>query len=138
MESNQELPIENRLAGIAVFLSVFSAPDFQFCEWTPQEYSTPFCSLSDTALEFTQAAYDLGWVRPDIDWMEWQNTREAEQLRTDASVLAHASAEQLAKLLTMYFRGDRFCEGLLASAFDDGNLQRANGLLANLNDLGKS
>lgn len=43
-------------------------------------------------------------------------------MRSDPSTIAVADVDQLAHLLTTLIRGDRFNEGLLASAFDDGTL----------------
>ena len=45
-------------------------------------------------------------------------------LQDDARALAQATPEQLARLLTVCVREDRFCEGALESAFESGLLTR--------------
>ena len=130
MPSEQTIPLREQLAGLAAFLPMFTAPDFQFGEWFqptpsgPGVGSMPYFLLSEAAREFVHAAYDLGWVRPDIDWGAWQGTPECERLRDNAAALVDATAEQLARLLTLYIRGDRFCEGALAEAYESGLLVR--------------
>ena len=42
----------------------------------------------------------------------------------DPTALEHATAVDLARVLTTYIRADRFCEGYLASAFEAGLIMR--------------
>ena len=54
-------------------------------------------------------------------WPDWAGTPEAIALRTGtATALARATPDQLAKLLTMLIREDRFNEGALAESFETG------------------
>jgi hypothetical protein len=73
-------------------------------------------------MEFIDAAYAMDWVLRDFDWSEWMQTPEAIALRDDTEVLKRANPDQLAKLLTMLIRQDRFVEGSLAETFDSGLL----------------
>jgi Family of unknown function (DUF6508) len=84
----------------------------------------PYFSLSEGAWSFEQKAYDLGWVMLDFDWPTWKQTPEAETLRDDVQALAQATPEQLARLLTVCIRQDRFWEGALEGAFKSGLLTR--------------
>jgi hypothetical protein len=84
----------------------------------------PYFSLSDVAGSFEQRAYDLGWALMDFDWGTWKQTPEAISLRDDAGALDRATPEQLARLLTVCIRQDRFCEGALEAAFQSGLLTR--------------
>jgi uncharacterized protein DUF6508 len=84
----------------------------------------PYVVLSDEASAFVQAAYDLGWVRSDFDWTAWGQTREAQNLQNDPSLLARATRDELAALLTLCIRQDRFVEGALLSAYESGLLVR--------------
>jgi hypothetical protein len=119
-----------KLRGIVAFLPSFQAPDFKFGHWTkppsdrPGIMMLPYFSLSEVAGSFEQKAYDLGWIMPDFDWGAWKQTAEAISLRCDAQVLARATPEQLARLLTVCIRQDRFCEGALEGAFESGLLTR--------------
>ncbi|WP_055048084.1 DUF6508 domain-containing protein [Devosia sp. A16] len=84
----------------------------------------PEYAMSASALEFLDTCYADGWIRGDINWVEWKGTAEALTLRNDPAELDTASADQLAKLLTAIVRQDRFVEGELASAFDSGLIGR--------------
>jgi len=137
----KEKPGRERLAGLAAFLPVFQAPGFSFGEWGGGEktesgaITMPYFALSEEASAFVHAAYDLGWVLEGFDWPKWKDTQEAQSL-LEPSVLADATPEQLAQLLTTLIRQDRFVEGGLASAFKSGLLtrilERANRLLKEL------
>jgi len=96
----------------------------------------PYVDFSAEANSFIQAAYDFGWVLPQFDWPAWQDTPGATKLRDDINGLANATPKQLAKLLTVSIRQDRFAEGALQSAHDSGLLtrilQRAKTILAEI------
>jgi hypothetical protein len=119
-----------KLRGIIAFLPSFQAPGFSFGHWTeppsdqPDVTVIPYFSLSEEAAAFEQKAYELGWVMHDFDWGTWKQTPEAISLRDDAQALEQATPEQLARLLTVCIRQDRFCEGALEGAFQSGLLTR--------------
>src|SRR5262245_24416435 len=121
---------EDALRGLAAFLPRFKAAGFQFGHWTQPTSGEqgvivmPYFDLSDEASAFVQAAYNLGWVRGDIDWHSWGQTPEAQNLQNDPALLAQATREQLASLLTLCIRQDRFVEGTLMSAYESGLLVR--------------
>jgi len=128
MSETTSYTLRERLAGLAAFLPLFQEPDFSFGEWSkceetePGVLTMPFFSLSDIASSFEQSAYNLGWVCMDFNWVKWMQTAEAIRLRDDSEALAKATPDQLAHLLTILIRQDRFCEGSLASAYDSGLL----------------
>ena len=78
--------------------------------------------LSEAAEQFVETAYAGGWVISDFDWPSWQGTPEALDLSDDPEVLKQATPVQLAKLLTVLIRQERFVNGALASAYDSGFL----------------
>ena len=116
-----------KLEGIARFLPVFTAPGFRFGTWETSSLDSsdipemPFCSLSATAAEFVKAIYKLGWVK-QFQWSSWMQTPEGRELMGSPARVATATPIQLAKLLTVCIRGDRFNEGLLNGAFESGLL----------------
>lgn len=121
-------PID-RLQGIAAFLPRFQVPGFEFGHWENGEqgegtFTFGYMSYSDAANEFESVTYRLGWIRTGFDWGAWQETQEAKALRDDPLVLAKATPEQLANLLTICVRGERFCEGALRDTFESGLLTR--------------
>lgn len=63
-----------------------------------------------------------GWVSPEVDWMTWAATEEAQRLHHDRTALAGAAVEDLQRLLTAVVRADRFSEGTIADAVESGLL----------------
>lgn len=128
MSAPAERPLKERLKALAAFLPEFTHADFSFGEWQGLERTAsgaltfPFVTWSDGVRRFVEAAYEFGWVRGDVDWIEWKGTPGATALRDDRSAVAGATPDQLAKLLTVVIREDRFVEGALNSAYASGLL----------------
>ena len=127
---NKSSTLQERLLAIAQFLPLFEQRGFEFGEWAGGQRSEtgvvtmPYYSLSGTAASFINTAYATDWVRSDFDWPSWSKTDEALRLRDDPSALAAANPKQLAQLLTVIIRVDRFSEGSLAAAYESGLLTR--------------
>jgi Family of unknown function (DUF6508) len=125
-----------RLRGLAAYLPVFGAPDFAFGHWIRPEprdgvVHLSYFKLSDSGRAFCQAMYDLGWVT-SFDWRTWSQTLEAKSIRDDRDTLAASSPDQLANLITVLIREDRFVEGALATAHESGLLTAIIRRAANL------
>ncbi|MDB5429591.1 MAG: hypothetical protein JWP35_707 [Caulobacter sp.] len=129
------------LAALAGFADRLADPAFNAGGWGGGERDPatgvirmPYAHLSDVASAFVKAAYHHGWVLPGFDWVAWKGTPEAKRLAADRDAVAAASADQLARLLTVIIRQDRFVEGGLLSDFKSGFVAaiaaRANVLLA--------
>jgi hypothetical protein len=120
--------MRERLLALAAFLPLFEEPGFVFGFWhggeqvSPGVLAIPYFSLGATASSFVHMAYDQGWVLTDFNWPAWKGTEEAITLRDNPAALEKASPDQLAKLLTVVIRQDRFAEGALNSAFESGLL----------------
>lgn len=118
------------LRELARFLPVFESPDFKAGEMVgakeaePGIATMPYVRYGDIAMEFVRAANRHGWVVPGFDWGEWKQSAEAKALRDDDARLAHATPEQLARLLTVVIRQERFAEGVLLDAFESGMILR--------------
>ncbi len=98
---------DDRLRGLAALLPLFNSPG----------------SDPDTAINaLNEAAYRLGWVLADFDWSEWAHGPECQSLVTNSANVASTDPLTLARLLTAHLRLDRFCEGHLQAAFQDGHL----------------
>lgn len=125
------------------FLPSLEDPDFKAGEFHGAEetgegvFNMPYVAYSKLADEFVQAAYDHGWVLRGFDWPKWAQSREAETLRDDEATLASATSEQLARLLTVVIRQDRFVEGALLDAFESGLILRIVRRAAAILDGGK-
>lgn len=77
----------------------------------------PFYTYDDEVRGFVAALYDLGFVAR-FDWPDWQE--KADALQHDAEALRSADLTDLVKLLTVHVRKERFCEGHLAVAIEEG------------------
>ena len=131
--------LTEHLDRLAAFLPIFEDSGFSFGSWIGgkpmphlQLHMSSFVP-SDPAEAFVRMAHDMGWVLPDFDWKSWKDGAEAGELLNCPETLARATPEQLAKLLTVLVRQDRFVEGSLGQVFDSGFLvavvRRADALL---------
>ena len=114
--------LKERLDALARFVQEFESPGFEFGRMASPPGTMPHYVLSEKATRFVEVCYDMGWVQPDFDWVEWKNSDEAKQLRDDRSALEEATPGQLGHLLTVLIRQDRFVEGELGDAFESGLL----------------
>ena len=134
--------LRDRLKALADFLPVLEDPHFACGEMiypkhkAPNVFYLPFYHLSAEASAFMKMTYEKVWVLKDFDWGRWMFSPEAVRLRDDPEALASAGPEQLARLLTVVVRQERFCEGSFAEAHESGLLvgivRRAAALLAKL------
>ena len=115
------VPLE-RLAG---FIAVLESPGFVAAKYVKTEpragvWTLPYPRYHPEVDRFVSVAYEDGWVRTEFDWGKWSATREARTLRDDPVALAVATPDQLAKLITVLVRQERFSEGSLKWAFENG------------------
>ena len=119
--------LAERLRGLARYATIVASPGFTFGHWvepTPNEdgvIQMPWYEYSVAAEAFVTEAYGLAWV-VDFDWMKWAASPKGKRLLADPALVARASAADLARLLTVLIRGDRFSEGELAGAYESGML----------------
>lgn len=134
-ESEGLLPITpKQIDAILPFLDRFEAEGFSAGSWkTPEDYIPAFC-FDDVVHEFLQALYDHAWVTPAFDWTEWE--RSAQKYVESPKKIETADLVTIQKLLTTHCRADRFCEGHLASMFENGHivalLRRLKSIRANM------
>ena len=124
-----------RLEALASLLPEFEAGGFACGEWRggeeqrPGVMTMPWFDLSDPVRRFAGEAAALvrtarteGRMPSDFAWTSWARTPEAQTLREDRDALAQATPEQLAKLLTVLIRQNKFVEGALAGDCESGLL----------------
>jgi ADP-ribosyl-[dinitrogen reductase] hydrolase len=91
--------------------------------------------LSDVARQFVRCVCDMGWVRP-FNWLAWAYSAEGRHFAHDRSAITYADHVQLRRFLTTVIRNDHYCEGVLAEAFQAGQMtavaKRAAEILAQL------
>jgi len=83
----------------------------------------------DSELRRCWAALEQGEIPIRFDWPQWLG--EAKAL-DDPTLIAQADRLTLRKLLTCYFRQERFVAGTLAQVIDNGQLLRILRRLAEL------
>jgi len=109
-----------QIDGILPFLDRFEAVGFSAGSWKMPEGQFPWFNFEEVVMEFQQALYENGWVTPAFDWTEWQES--AEEFVNSPNKIEKADATTIQKLLTTHSRKDRFCEGHLASMFENGQI----------------
>lgn len=119
--------VKQRLQRLGEFSLIFDEKDFRFGKMVVTDARTgkltmPYYSFSSEADAFINTCYDCGWVLTDFDWPAWQNTPEAVKLRNNTGTFASATSDQIAKMLTVLIRQERFSDGTLAGAFKSGLL----------------
>ena len=103
------------------FLDKFDAVGFSAGTWlTLVPRNPPYFSFDEVVMEFIQVLYDNDWVTQQFDWGEWQES--SQQYIESPEKVESADTETIQKLLTTHARADRFCEGHLASMFENGHI----------------
>lgn len=77
------------------------------------------CTISNLVDEFATFTYKMGLI-VDFDWTNWKEG--ACLIRDSKTDYVNFSPVMLVKLLTTIFRADRFIEGMLITAFEDGRI----------------
>jgi len=120
-ETEGLLPITaKQIDALLPFLKRFDAVGFSAGTWKMPEGQFPWFDFNEAVMEFNQALYENGWVTPAFDWTEWQAS--AEEFVNSQKKIEKADAMTIQKLLTTHSRADRFCEGHLASMFENGHI----------------
>jgi hypothetical protein len=119
-----------RLRGLAAWADALARPDFTVGRWIPSEEirpgvrTMPWFDLGDEALRFLGDLGRFGWVRP-FAWMDWLGTPRGRDLSGSPDIVATATAEELANLLTAIVRSERFGDGSIEGAHEKGLLEAA-------------
>lgn len=115
------------LAAMAAFLPRLTQPPEKFGAFNvPQRrpdgtLSMPYWTHDELVTEFVEMAYRTGWVTCR-DWPAWAESPEGERMMNDPDMLTRADIGQLRCLVTLLIRQDRFCDGTLIAAFEDGGI----------------
>ena len=127
MTQDELISLKQRLRQIGKFSQVFEQKGFRFGKMAFKdadtgEFMMPYYSFSKKADRFITTCRECGWVLADFDWGTWKDTSEAMESRDNPHAMARATPDQIAKLLTVLIRLERFCSGSLANAFKSGLL----------------
>jgi len=113
-------PTLEQIDAIMPFLDKFEEVEFSAGNWKIEEGHFPWFNFDEVVMEFVQILYDNDWVTPNFDWTEWQES--AKQYVEAPKMIESANTMTIQRLLTTHARADRFCEGHLASMFENGHL----------------
>lgn len=80
----------------------------------------PWFDYSGEVISFIRACYENDWVDSSFNSVEWQDNARRYAETTD--LVAGATLETVRRLLTVHLRKDRFVEGHLAWAIENGHL----------------
>lgn len=103
-------------AKLDYYIDYFSNKSNKFGEWIKEDDKFPYLNYSVDTINFIDFAYDDG-LTINFDWTKWD---EMESFLSNASLIESQNKITLQKLLTSIIRTDRFCEGTLLNAIDDG------------------
>jgi hypothetical protein len=118
---------KDQLKRLAAFAPIFRDPETVFGKMIPSTgsgtkddpFTFPWYKMSEVAHNFIDMAYKSGWVMEAFDWGKWGHSREGKRFYENRDAILAADHRQLAKLLTLLIRNDRFEEGSLGKAYDD-------------------
>ena len=103
------------------------APDFVIGRWAggtrdaDGTIQMPWFDYSEETRAFITDAYANHWV-VGFDWPGWARTPRGRRLLADPDLITTASPDDLAHVLTVVIRSDRFSEGAVAGAHRTGLL----------------
>jgi hypothetical protein len=112
--------------GLLAWLPHFTTVEIQAGRWAGDEEDTPgvrtmpWVDYADAVLDFARQLYDLQ-VIASFDWSTWIQER-GNELWEHPQRLAEASLEDCRMLLAAHVRADRFSEGHLLQALEDGHI----------------
>ena len=109
-----------RIDAILPFLEQFEEAGFSVGTWRNEPGVLPSFDYDEAVVEFEQILYANDWVTPKFDWGEWQDV--AEEYVDSPEKIKSADVVTVQKLLTTHVRKDRFCDGHLASMFENGHI----------------
>ena len=109
-----------QIDSVLPFLDRFEATGFSAGKWSDESGRMPWFSFDDVVLEFCQVLYDNDWISPEVNWGEWQDAAQ-EYVETPGKIES-ADVVTVRKLFTTHVRKDRFCDGHLASMFENGHI----------------
>ncbi len=101
-------------------------------EVEPGVHSWPWWEASPVAGEWHQALYDNGIIDPESDYLSVEFAQQMRQFEADPTLLSAADLSTVRTVLTNISRGERFCDGYMASMFDTGVAQAATRRLVEL------
>lgn len=76
----------------------------------------PYARFADELEELRRLVYADDWIRYVLGWPTWMASSEASAVLDDPAAMSEATPEQLARVLTVIVRLERFSDGTVAGA----------------------
>ncbi len=129
MELEQTPLTDESISEIIAYLPYF-LEDNNFGEWSGGDkvdgvFQMPHLTYSDKVIEFFRSLHSTKFM-VNFDWGSWDEGRD---IIASPRLIQQADLLTLRMLLTAVVRNDRFCEGALLSAIEDGIIQEILGRL---------
>jgi hypothetical protein len=113
-----------RLRRLADLLPAIEAEGFVPATFEAPGGQTPYPRYAQELDELHRLVYADDWIRSDLGWPTWMATSEAKALLEDPTAMRDATPEQLARVLTVIVRLERFSDGAMAGAVQSGLVPR--------------
>jgi len=110
------------------FLPGFEDMEREFGDMKISNGHFPYCVYDDDVEKFNQAIYDDDWPVPSYDW-----SKDQEMIMDDEAI-AKADIMDIRKMLTIFVRKERFCEGIQMQLLRQGRVQAVLKRLATIAD----
>lgn len=133
-------PTIDALLALSPFVHEFTAEGFTAGifhnaeEIEPGVFSMPWWEPSDIVLQWEAALYHHGIIDPQSDYLSEEFGRQVEEFAADPTLLSAADLPTIRTVLTNISRGERFCDGYMASMLESGVAQAATARLVQLAD----
>ena len=119
----ERLPDRDGIEGLLEWEPILRKPADELYEWEPSRtrddgvIMMPYVEFSSEILGFERALSEHGFVVP-YDWPSW--AAEGMAIQQDPARVRQADLRTIVRLFTLHVRADRFNEGHLAEAIEQG------------------
>jgi hypothetical protein len=113
-----------RLRRLADLLPAIEVEGFIPATFEAPQGQMPYARYVDELEELHRLVYADDWIRYDLGWPTWMESSEARALLEDPAAMREATPEQLARVLTVIVRLERFSDGTTAGAVRSGLVAR--------------
>ena len=116
-----------RLRALGDWADLLGAPGDTHQTWSESRatesgaFTFSYPAFDEHLTRFQQWLYDEAWIVP-FDWPTWAHGT-GTRLVTDPEAVRRADGADLSRTLTAIFRAERFGDGVIAQAFEQGVIQ---------------
>ncbi len=129
----EELPVfptATQAQELLRYLPAFEREGFSGSQGHYDPGAMPYHTYAPELTEFEQVLYRDGFILRHFDWESWLG--EAGPYLQNAELIRTSSIDVIRRLLTLYVRRERVCEGQLSDAIQSGHI---GAIVRRINDL---